>query len=549
MFKNSSIKARITGLVVTLLAAMVGLAAIGLDLARSANQSGRETYERSMKPLQSVAEVSHLMSESRAQVMLALQHDPANPLSNLHDHPVTLHTDAIIANRDRIDSLWDIYFKQIDDAEERELAAGFAEVRGRYVQDGLSLARDTILAGRYADAQTTLLKRINPLFKESSAAGAKLETRLKKKIVDRLEGNEARLAASLKAIIAFLAILLAAAGALSFWIVRSITRPLAEAVHAADRLALGDLTVKIDADSEDETGRMKLAMRKMIGKLSEVIGEIRVMADSLSQAADQISATAQSLSQSASEQAASVEETTASMEQIAASVTQNTENARVTDSMAATASAQAQGGGETVGQTVDAMKEIADKIGIIDDIAYQTNLLALNAAIEAARAGDHGKGFAVVAAEVRKLAERSQVAAQEIGNTAGSSVKLAEQAGTLLDEMVPSIKKTSELVQEIAAASQEQSSGIAQVSAAMTQLNSTTQQNASASEQLAATAEQLGGQAEQLQQLMTFFRLDSMLAQAAKPPLPVASTKSAAALGAMPHHAEAAFKERGFERF
>ena len=193
---------------------------------------------------------------------------------------------------------------------------------------------------------------------------------------------------------------------------------------------------------------------------------------------------------------------------MSASINQNTENAKVTDSMASKSAVEAADGGKAVKDTVEAMKQIAGKIGIIDDIAYQTNLLALNAAIEAARAGEHGKGFAVVAAEVRKLAERSQVAAQEIGQLASSSVGMAEQAGKLLDTIVPSIKKTSELVQEIAAASQEQSSGVGQINGAMGQLNKATQQNASASEELAATAEEMGGQSSQLQSVMAFFKID-----------------------------------------
>jgi methyl-accepting chemotaxis protein len=292
-----------------------------------------------------------------------------------------------------------------------------------------------------------------------------------------------------------------------FWITRSITRPIGEAVEAADALADGDLTVKINVDSKDETGQLKQSMSNMVEKLTHIIGEVNTASQALNNAAGQVSATAQSLSQSSSEQAASVEETTASIEQMTASITQNTENAKVTDGMATKSAIEATEGGTAVKETVDAMQQIAGKIGIIDDIAYQTNLLALNAAIEAARAGEHGKGFAVVAAEVRKLAERSQVAAQEIGELAGSSVKMAEKAGKLLDEMVPSIKKTSDLVQEIAAASQEQSAGVGQINGAMGQLNKATQQNASASEELAATAEEMGGQAGQLQQLMSFFRI------------------------------------------
>jgi methyl-accepting chemotaxis protein len=294
----------------------------------------------------------------------------------------------------------------------------------------------------------------------------------------------------------------------AWWVTRSITTPINKAVEAATRLADGDLTVKLESDSKDEVGHLMNAMQNMIAKLTQIIGEVRTAADNLTNAAGQVSATAQSLSQSSSEQAASVEETTSSMEQMSASIVQNTDNAKVTDGMASKAAKEAAEGGEAVSKTVDDMKSIASKIGIIDDIAYQTNLLALNAAIEAARAGDHGKGFAVVAAEVRKLAERSQVAAQEIGDLASSSVKQAERAGTLLTEMVPTIRKTSDLVQEIASASSEQSSGVAQINGAMGQLNQATQQNASASEELAATAEELGSQAEQLQQTMTFFHLD-----------------------------------------
>lgn len=273
-----------------------------------------------------------------------------------------------------------------------------------------------------------------------------------------------------------------------------------------NQIAQGDLSTQVALRPGDNNSIL-FAIRQMVAKLSEIIAEVRSTADSLSSASEELSATAQSLSQAATQQAASIEETSASMEEITASIGQNNDNAKVTDSIASKSAKEANDGGSAVRNTVDAMRKIAEKISVIDDIAYQTNLLALNAAIEAGRAGEHGRGFAVVASEVRKLAARSQTAAKEIGELAGGSVKLAETAGKLLDDIVPAIKKTADLVQEISAASDEQTMGANQITIAISQISIATQQNSSSAEELYSTAEELTGQAVQLQQMMEFFKL------------------------------------------
>jgi methyl-accepting chemotaxis protein len=288
---------------------------------------------------------------------------------------------------------------------------------------------------------------------------------------------------------------------------RLITKPLIEAVNSANKVADGDMTVELTSHSKDEVGQLIDALRNMVQHIAEVIEDVMVSADNVASGSQELSSTSEQMSQGATEQAAAAEEASSSTEEMVSNIRQNADNAHQTDGIASRSAQDAKVGGDSVHQTVDAMKKIASKISIIEEIARQTNLLALNAAIEAARAGEHGKGFAVVASEVRKLAERSQTAAGEINQLASSSVEIAVQAGEMLVKLVPDIQKTAELVQEISSASAEQSTGVAQINKAIQQLDQVIQQNASASEQMSATSEELAAQAEQLKSAISFFKL------------------------------------------
>ena len=299
---------------------------------------------------------------------------------------------------------------------------------------------------------------------------------------------------------------------LGIFLSRSITKPLGQAVELARAISKGDLRQDLDGhyrSRKDEVGVLASALGDMMTSLRDIVVSVNTSSNNVSSGSQQISSTAEELSQGATEQAAAAEEVSSSVEEMSATIRQNADNAVAAERISRKSSGDAQAGGLSVSQTVTAMKEIAGKIGIIEEIARQTNLLALNAAIEAARAGEAGKGFAVVASEVRKLAERSQNASKEISELSVKSVSVAEDAGKIIQAVVPDIQKTAEVVQEITSASREQSVGAEQIGRAVTQLDTVIQQNAASSEELASMAEELNGQAIQLADTLAYFKLPS----------------------------------------
>ena len=292
----------------------------------------------------------------------------------------------------------------------------------------------------------------------------------------------------------------------------SISRSLRNAGNVMGRVADGDLTWRATKLPKDEIGDMLGLVDTMVERLRSVVADALVASDNVSAGSQQLSSASEQIAQGATEQASSAEEASSSMEEMASNIKQNADNAAQTEKIARQSAKDAETSGQAVTQAVAAMQTIAEKIGIVQEIARQTDLLALNAAVEAARAGEHGRGFAVVASEVRKLAERSQAAATEISQMSVDTVSSAQQAGDMLNRLVPDIRKTAELVSEISAACREQDIGAAQINQAIQQLDKVTQQNAGASEEMSATSEELAAQAEELQASIAFFRVDNAIA-------------------------------------
>jgi methyl-accepting chemotaxis protein len=394
----------------------------------------------------------------------------------------------------------------ISSQEEKDLFALVTERRNAYVS-ARQRAKKLLADKKRDQAMDALMQDVVPALAVYRATWIKfidLQSEAEQKAI-RESAAAYSVGRRLGLILLVITLIVAASGAVA--VTRSITKPIAQVVEHAQRIAAGDLTREIAVNGRSETGKLQQAMYDMSNTLSSIIRDVREGSAAVASAAAQVSTSSQSLSQGTSEQAASVEEMSSSLEEMNASITQNAENSRKMEHMALGGAGSAEESGSAVKSTVEAMKQITRKISVIEDIAYQTNLLALNAAIEAARAGDQGRGFAVVAAEVRKLAERSQAAAQEIGSLASDSVRIAERSGQLLSELVPAIKKTSELVQDVAAASGEQASTVNQINKAMSQVDNVTQRNASSAEELSSTAEELASQSEELQQLMNFFHV------------------------------------------
>jgi methyl-accepting chemotaxis protein len=403
--------------------------------------------------------------------------------------------------------------------QERKIVDEFT----RHEEAVLSHIEEALLAaqaGTFDKAEAALIEKARPSYDKLTGASESL-LKAQIEVAQKMRGSaESTFKRNSAVIIGAIVLGAGLAGFLSFLLVRSIVSTLNAAVNIANRIASGELGNEVRVESNDELGRLMDSLKRMDGKLVEIVGSVRGSADAVGSAARELSHGNDDLSQRTQEQAAALEQTASSMEEMTATVKQNADNARQANQLAVGAREQAEKGGSVVHRAIGAMGEInassrkiADIISVIDEIAFQTNLLALNAAVEAARAGEQGRGFAVVATEVRNLAQRSASAAKEIKDLINDSVdkvkvgsELVDESGKTLAEIMESVKKVTDIVAEIAAASQEQSAGIEQVNNAVTQMDNVTQQNAALVEEASAASKSMEQQSSTLVSQIGYFR-------------------------------------------
>jgi len=497
-FNDLKIGTKLTSsfILVAMIAAVIGV--IGVKEINSVEDGGTMLYEKITVPLEELAGIGVCFERTRVDIREYVEAETAAERQEV-EH-------AIKELRQEIASMSDAYEKTITSDEERKLFQTVQETWKSYGKN-IDQTEALVQTGKLAEAHALARGEMKKVALDADAAIDALQKFKIKQAEETSQRNTAAARTASRLMIGFAVAGVVLAVFLGLFIAKTITTPLIHGVEVAKALSNGELECAINVVGKDETGQLMDALGHMVVKLREIIQDVRGAADQVAAGSHELSGSSQQVSQGASEQAASVEEISSAMEELASTVTQNADNARQTAVMATKAATDAVEGGRAVTETVNAMQLIANKIELIEEIARQTNLLALNAAIEAARAGEHGKGFAVVAAEVRKLAERSQVSAQEIKGVASASVETATNAGKLINDIVPQIQKTAELVHEIDAASNEQARGIEENTKAIEQFDQVIQANSAAAEEMASTSEELTAQAGQLLESISFFKI------------------------------------------
>ena len=509
---NLKISTRLAGAFGLLVLLLVGMAVAAYSQLSSIHD---DTLDLADKWLPSVQVVNQMQTQATGNRVSVATH-----ILNTDEAAMGGIEQEITQGRDKLAKQRQTYEKLISSPEEKRLYEEFSAAWKKYAETNdkvLAHSRNNendqaraLLQGESRQNYVAAMALLDKLV-ELNGAGAEQSK----------AASERSYSVALTTLFVTAALAIAVAVVAALWLIRSITGPLARAVHAADLVAAGDLTVQIQADSQDETGKLLQSLDKMQQALVRTVSTVRQNAESVASASAQIASGNHDLSARTESQASALEETAASMEELGSTVRQNADNARQANQLAVSASTVAVQGGEVVSQVVETMKgittasnKIADIIGVIDGIAFQTNILALNAAVEAARAGEQGRGFAVVASEVRSLAGRSAEAAKEIKSLIGASVERVEQgnvqaerAGQTMTEVVNAIRRVTDIMGEISAASSEQSAGVSQVGEAVTQMDQATQQNAALVEQMAAAAGSLSGQARELVEAVAVFKL------------------------------------------
>jgi methyl-accepting chemotaxis protein len=498
------------GAVVATIAVLVIV--IHASLARNAANSSAMSDGVQMQA--QVSEI-HLLAKDNAIASMVILLSPSPEQRNQLAGEIAVRDKRITEGLEKLEQVLG------DSPDEAVLVAETRKRHASYVR-GVQRIVGMVREGKQAEAAFAADEEMIPMLEPFLKALAKLDAEQVSKVQSRGAENGTLISSTrwITSGAGLLAVILSAVAGL--WLVRSVTRPLLQAVYVADEVAKGDLTHTINTSGHDEIADLIRGMAKMQDSLSTVVNRVRISSDHLATASAEIASGNADLSSRTETQASALEETAASMEELGATVKKNSDSAQQANKLAINASDVAARGGVVVGQVVETMKgindasrKIADIIGVIDGIAFQTNILALNAAVEAARAGEQGRGFAVVASEVRSLAGRSAEAAKEIKALISASVErveqgtvLVDQAGATMTEVVSSISRVTDIMGEISASSQEQSNGVAQVGQAVSEIDKTTQQNAALVEEMAAAAESLKTQAQELVQAVAIFHVN-----------------------------------------